>query len=58
MSSYFVKEFVLPKYDSRYRQNILMDMQEFELRFRKQIFDLKSTNEENAIIITYYVNWE
>lgn len=58
MSSYFVKEFVLPKHDSKYRQNILMDMREFESRFRKQIFDLKSTNEENAIVITYYVNWE
>lgn len=57
MSSYFVKEFVLPKNDSKYRQNILLDMAEFEARFRKKIRDLKCINEECHIVVIYYVEY-
>lgn len=56
--SYFVKEFVLPKNDSTYRQNILFDMANFEERFRKQIKDIKSENEVGHIVVKYYVDTE
>lgn len=57
MSSYFVKEFVLPKYDSKYKQNILLDMAEFESRFRKKIRDLRCIDEEGNIVVIYYVDY-
>ena len=58
MNSYFVKEFVLPKNDSKYRQNLLLDMAEFEARFRHKIKDLKCSNEEGHIVVIYYVDYE
>lgn len=58
MSSYFIKEFVLMKNDSKYRQNVLMDMVEFESRYKKYIRDIKSENEDSSIIIIYYVDYE
>ena len=57
MSSYFVKEFVLPKNDSTYRENILLDMVNFEQRFRKHIKDLKCENEIGHIVVKYYVDY-
>ncbi len=56
--SYFVKEFVLSKNDSTYRQNILFDMTNFEKRFGKQIKDIKSENEVGHIVVKYYVDTE
>lgn len=57
MSSYFVKEFVLPKNDSKYRQNLLLDMAEFEVRFKHKIKDLKCENEISHIVVKYYVEY-
>ena len=54
--SYFVKEFVLPKNDSKCRENILLDMVNFEQRFRKYIKNAKCENEIGHIIVKYYVD--
>lgn len=58
MSSYFVKEYKIPKYDVQQRKLILADMKVDNEIFAEKVIDIKVKDEGSHILFTFYVNKE